>query len=48
MVHGSSLRIEGAEVNIKINSTIVNVKTLKDAELVPSRSRRGVWNAVLD
>lgn len=48
MGHGIFLRIEGTEVNIKINSTIVNVKTLKDAELVPRRSRGAVWHAVLD
>ena len=44
----SSLRIEGAEVNVKINLTIVDVETLKDAELVARLSRRGIWNAVLD
>jgi len=48
MGHGSSSRIEGAEVNIKISSTVVNIKTLKDAEFVPMRRRFGIWNAVLD
>ena len=45
---GPFLRIQGAEVNIKIMSTVVNIKTLEDAELVPRRFRRGVWDAVLD
>jgi hypothetical protein len=42
------LRIEGAEVNIKINSTIMNFQTLKDAELVPRGSCRDIWNIVLN
>lgn len=48
MKHGSFLRVESAEVNIKINPTVVNIQTLKDAELVPRGSPRCVWNVVLD
>jgi hypothetical protein len=48
MEHGSFSRIESAEVNIKISSTVVNIQTLKYAELVLRRSSRGVWNIVLD
>jgi hypothetical protein len=48
MGHRSSLRIESTEVNIKINSTVVNIKALKDTEFVPMRRLGGIWNAVLD
>ena len=42
------LRIEGAEVNIKIVSTIVNIDGLKNAEFVPLGSGISFWNVVLN
>lgn len=42
------VRIQSAEVDIKIVSAIVNVKTLEDSELVARRGRGSVWKAVLD
>jgi hypothetical protein len=46
-VDGFPLRIEGAEVNIKISPTVMNVQTLKDTELGPRGSGCGIWNIVL-
>jgi hypothetical protein len=48
MGHRFHLRIESAEVDVKILSAVMNVKTLKNTELVSSRGGRGVWNIVLD
>lgn len=42
------LRVERAEVDIKISSAIVNIKTLEYAELVSGMGFRGRWNVVLD
>ncbi len=42
-----SLRVESAEVYVKIFSAIVNIKTFKNAELILKMSRRPVWNVVL-
>ena len=44
----SLLRIEGAEVNIEISPTIMDVETLKDTELVARLSSRGIWKIVLN
>jgi hypothetical protein len=36
------------EVYIEISSAIMDIKTLKDAELVTRNGRRGVWNIILN
>jgi hypothetical protein len=41
------LRVKGAVVDIKIMSAIVDVKTLKDTELVPRSSQGSIWDVVL-
>ena len=44
----SHLPIEGAVVDIKIFSTVMNIQTLKDAKLISGVRGCGVWNVVLD
>jgi hypothetical protein len=46
--HRSFLRVEMTEVYIEISSAIMDIKTLKDAELVTRNGRRGVWNIILN
>lgn len=43
-----SLRVESAVENVKILPTIMNVKTLKNPELVPRCSGGAIWKAVLN
>jgi hypothetical protein len=41
------LRVEGAVVDIKIMSAIVNVETLKNTQLVPRSSQGSIWDIIL-